>query len=245
MATCKLCGSDKVLVRSHILPNWAYEPLRDSERKTVVLNEDGGGRPDIRQTGIFDSTLNCVDCEELFAPWDKYGHRFLVLESPHARIISDGGRPIAAESGMVDYLKFKLFLMSVLWRCSRTTRKEFVHCSLGPFEEPLRRMVHDANPGGVDDFTVISSKYIEPVAAGAAMMPTPFRFGAHNGIRLTIVGHDFWIKTDSRSLDANDRTLALSPGRPVMFVLRSFGGSREQQFLRNAVDNWHRSKRMP
>ncbi|MBI5190511.1 MAG: hypothetical protein HZA22_07535 [Nitrospirae bacterium] len=47
----------------------------------------------------------------------------------------------------VDYRRFKLFLLSVLWRAGITSIPTFQSVSLGPHEGKLRDMILKENPG--------------------------------------------------------------------------------------------------
>jgi hypothetical protein len=51
-----------------------------------------------------------------------------------------------------DYASLKLCLLSILWKMSVSRRPEFNSIRLGPFEEPIRQMLWNKNPGRANEF---------------------------------------------------------------------------------------------
>jgi hypothetical protein len=55
----------------------------------------------------------------------------------------------------IDYKKFKLFLLSILWRASISKEEMFKDVDLGgKYEEVLRKMIFEGNPGKRDEFPI-------------------------------------------------------------------------------------------
>jgi hypothetical protein len=52
----------------------------------------------------------------------------------------------------IDYARFKLFQLSILWRASVSTLEFFRLVSLGPHEERLRQMLSACDPGSPEEF---------------------------------------------------------------------------------------------
>lgn len=145
---CKLCGENRELCNSHIIPEFCYKPLYDEKHRVTRVN-----LPEERhlfssiQKG-FREYLLCRDCEGLLndryeKPFEKYWDKVQLPTSP----------PVARIAGF-DYASFKLFHLSILWRagvCSSKGLKE----SLGPYGEKLRAMLLSNNPGPVAHYPIL------------------------------------------------------------------------------------------
>jgi hypothetical protein len=153
---CALCLEEKSLCDSHIVPEFFYKSLYDDEPKRYFgISTEADERIDIRQKGIWEKLL-CKDCEQRFSKWESYAKRVFYPEPAFQRrqdrlVILD-----------VDYAKFKLFQLSVLWRASVSGRKEFQYVDIGQYEKVIRKMLLEENPGAPDEFgcfMVTSPKY--------------------------------------------------------------------------------------
>jgi len=54
----------------------------------------------------------------------------------------------------LDYMKFKLFLLSIVWRASISRQKIFNTVSLGEHENKIREMILESNPGTEEEYPV-------------------------------------------------------------------------------------------
>jgi len=145
---CRLCGEDRELRKSHILPEFVYEPVYEERvHKYFQISTALGYHPRRRPTGLCEPLL-CQACEDLIGVTETY-----------AREVIYGGTEIGVPnepSGLrivdVDYAKFKPFQLSVLWRSGVSTLEEFRHIDLGMHEPRLREMLLAGNPGDPDEF---------------------------------------------------------------------------------------------
>jgi hypothetical protein len=101
----------------------------------------------------------CRGCEDKLNKWETYASKVMF-----------GGTGISFEKLQdaiivkdVDYKKFKLFQLSLIWRAGACELQQFSNVSLGTHEEKLRCMVLDENPG-------VPSKY------GCLMILAPSHF---------------------------------------------------------------------
>ena len=67
MARCRLCGQNKDLAKSHIIPRFVYKWLRES---SVTGHMRLAEEPDIRSQDGFKPHLLCNECEALFSIWE-------------------------------------------------------------------------------------------------------------------------------------------------------------------------------
>lgn len=144
---CALCLEEKTLCSSHIIPEFLYKPLYDEKHRFHALSNDPDERNRMLQKGVREYLL-CLSCEGKLSIWEKYAAEVLSgkLESTTERV-----KKLVVING-VDYKKFKLFQLSILWRASVSTQGFFKQVSLGQTEETLRKMLWEENAGAVEDF---------------------------------------------------------------------------------------------
>ena len=133
---CKLCLKQKKLQKSHIIPEFFYQPLYDNLHKFNVITTSSKEKNKPEQKGIRERLL-CYDCEQLLSPNEDYVRR-VIYGGTEIKISRDGNNVIIWNT---DYIKFKLSQLSLLWRSSVSKLKYFSNISLGPHEEKIRQML--------------------------------------------------------------------------------------------------------
>ncbi len=136
---CKLCDEQQTLCDSHIIPEFCYRALYDERHKAVLVKNEPA-RESKLQKG-FRERLLCPDCEAfLNESYEKY---FKEIWFDLGKCPSTTDERVIRVDGL-DYRRFKLFHLSVLWRASISTREEFSAVSLGPHEAVMpERVLHD------------------------------------------------------------------------------------------------------
>lgn len=128
-----------------------YEGLFDEKRRIHRVQVDSGQieKKGIQQSGEFESNILCLKCDN---------QRIGRLEQ-YASLVLYGGSPLDVKPGEtpdgvkylyvagLDYAKFKLFLLSILWRASISSRPLFHEVALGPYEERIRKRILTEDPG--------------------------------------------------------------------------------------------------
>ena len=132
---CALCGLEKTLQKSHIIPEFLYDGLYDGLHSYHILGTAPDAPNSHRRKGIYERLL-CEDCDQ---------RRLGRLDNYAARVFKGGieievtDKPGCLIVGKLDYTTFKLWEMSLLWRCGVSRRAEFDATRLGPHTEKLRR----------------------------------------------------------------------------------------------------------
>jgi hypothetical protein len=189
---CKLCGQIKPLVNSHIIPEWCYKPLYDEKHRFVLMPLNQQSQNQFEQQG-FREPLLCMDCDGRIGVWEKY-----VSE------VFSGGVPItiAKEQNMIvltdiDYPKYKLFLLSLLWRAGISTLPYFDSVNLGPHAEYLRLRLLAADPGksweyGCVPAILLTTKLKERTLNQLIMPPDRGYYWGYQGYRF-VLGGVLWL----------------------------------------------------
>jgi hypothetical protein len=117
------------------------------------------------QDGEKEGNLLCKKCDnELIGSFEKYASEVLYGGNIQTKQLyykksdeSDEVEYTRVEG--LDYRKFKLFLLSILWRASISSKDFFSSVSLGRYEEKLRQMIFTQNAGEEGDFPCVLISY--------------------------------------------------------------------------------------
>lgn len=173
MAICKLCIKDEQLIKkSHIIPDFMYQDLYDSNHRIssftpyeLLIGEAHISKP---SSGEYEEGILCADCDikllgqiyEDYASKMMYGKSLPEKDAPICENYKsqDGLQFTICKN--IDYKKFKLFLLSILWRASISSRPFFSEIQLGPHQEKIREMIINGNPGDNDDYPIFIMSYV-------------------------------------------------------------------------------------
>jgi len=162
MMTCRLCLKERKLRDSHILPEFMYEcsGLYDDKHRFAIIKRTQEEIEDfeLRQLGLKEKLL-CGECENLTSKWERYARCVIYGPGKSQQVKSVRGRTILYED--VEYNRFKLFQMSLLWRMSVSKLSHFSQVRLGSHhEERMRGMILGEDPGEENDYGCIMNAII-------------------------------------------------------------------------------------
>lgn len=183
--TCKLCQKEKDLKNSHIIPEFIYSSLYDEKHRFHEISDDENKKNKMPQKGIRERLL-CFECEQHLSKYERYAS--LVLNGGYSLTVRNEGRLI--HLGNVQYSKFKLFALSILWRAGVSSLDVFNQVKLGPHEEKLRLMVLNDDPGAEYKYPFILSPIIHENEVQEALIvkPTWTRLENHYAYRFVFGG---------------------------------------------------------
>lgn len=185
MATiCKLCLQDKPLLKkSHIAPNFLYKELRD-EKNTFIKGRLSDKKAQTVQSGFYEPNLFCKECDnEILSRLENYASKVLYGGSIkgltlHREINQHGVDSVVCNG--VDYTKFKLFLLSLLWRFSISSDDFYSHVDLGEHEEIIRKMILNNDAGEAMDYPCAITSYRNHPDLPIQIMSQPLKH-THDG----------------------------------------------------------------
>ena len=142
MSKCKLCGHERKLHKSHIIPEFMYKSMYGNDNRFWCVSSKPKKKNTIKQKGEWERLL-CQECELHISKYERY-----------ASLLLNGGVEIGVmdhkniiKFSDIDYALFKLFQLSILWRASISKRPIFKEVALGKHEEIIRQMLLNNNPG--------------------------------------------------------------------------------------------------
>ncbi len=171
---CRLCLLDKTLVKkSHIIPNFMYKGILDKENTMVKLNINNPKLNKINRSGVYEGGLLCQQCESLLSKYESYASDVFYGSKVTARVnltykfLSEHLLKI----NNIDYLKMKLFFISILWRCHISKDEAFKNVNLGKIAEKIRLMVLNGIPGNAKEYEIKIIIYQIPEIPSKSMIP--------------------------------------------------------------------------
>ena len=132
---CALCQSNNPLRNSHIIPEFLYKELYDGLHRFYVIPLDASEPERPKQKGLYEKLL-CEACEQKFSVWEKYANEAFC----HGIGIKIEQVGELFKLSNLDYHKFRLFLLSLLWRMSVSTQDFFELVDLGVKHEEILRL---------------------------------------------------------------------------------------------------------
>ncbi|MCG7923058.1 MAG: hypothetical protein N0C81_03210 [Candidatus Thiodiazotropha lotti] len=182
---CKLCGNEGKLLNSHIIPVFIYRPIYDEINRFHVISSQDNERNKYLQKGIREKLL-CDDCERLLSKNERYVS--LVFSGAIPIHISGHSKLIRVED--LDYTKFKLFALSILWRAGVSKHETFEYVNLGMHEKILREMVLENDPGSPEQYPFLLSPIVldQELLNGLIVQPTVSRIAGHYAYRFVFAG---------------------------------------------------------
>jgi len=231
---CRLCQHDRKLVDAHIIPKPFFTAYLDGN-KGKLLSNSLGMRPKRSRTGVYDSGILCGTCDKVIGVWDEYGVRVLLQELRALSADSPTGVQTAFQRPNYDYNRLKLFILSVLWRASESSRDFSKKVKLGPCQERLFRMLRAEDPGAPEDFPIFLSAFTVNGRIPASGIPIldPYRekWDGVDAYRLYLGVIAAYVKMDHRPFSYPFAELMLRPERPLMILDRDYDRSQEKQVV--------------
>jgi hypothetical protein len=153
---CALCLQDRPLIKSHLLPEFVYDDVYGDDHTYNEYSVDPNKRTVRRPTGRYKKLL-CSDCDNgIIGKYDSYA---AVILKKHLKnfVLLSSSRHTRLEISDVDYTQFKLFQLSVLWRCAVANDKGERPIDLGADQETIRQMLLTGDPKTPTDFPCMMS----------------------------------------------------------------------------------------
>ena len=185
---CRLCLEQKDLCKSHIIPEYFYKNVYDPDHKYYQVSSIKEKRNIRRRKGIYERLL-CKDCEEIIKLYEDYGKEILygAVRSEYEKDLNQA--MVIVE---VDERRLRLFLFSILWRASVSTDDMFSLVDLGPYEETIRKALHEAGTLPDEEYPVILMQgFVGNVLRGFFFQPARNRMKAKGKSMYTFIFDSF------------------------------------------------------
>lgn len=205
---CKLClAADSELRHSHIIPEFNYTPCYDDKHRLSLLSSLAPEKVGYEQKGYREYLL-CQKCETQLSVWEQYA----------SRVLSQSGVQVVEQTengcvfGGVDYERFKLYGLSLIWRMGVSSHPFFREVNLGPHTERLRLALVAGNPLAPEQYPVLVTAvtFGGKFYADLVIAPSLTKVGANHVYRTVIGGlvYSFFVGSKPISPSLLDFALA-------------------------------------
>lgn len=193
---CKLCQEDtKLLKKSHIIPDFMYKEIYDEKHFLYRGSAKNLDKMQTVPTGEYDSNILCKNCDnEIIGSYESYGSGVFFGGLPQSNCPTFKSGKIndiyVTLFENLEYDKFKLFLLSLLWRASISNRKFFKNVSLGDDEERIRKLLLSGQAGNDSSYPIFISTFLGLKNIPADVIGEPHHFDKDkmNGYAFVISG---------------------------------------------------------
>ncbi len=145
---CKLCHNISDLCESHIIPDFIFRYIRTCDKQIVA---DINSPPKaFYHDQSYKEHLLCLKCEKIIKKYEDYARDILFDFKRASIFINETEGKIYYKN--IDYLKFKNYLLSVIWRVSISNIKMFSNIKLSHDEENKIRCIILNNDKNVPNY---------------------------------------------------------------------------------------------
>jgi len=229
--TCQLCGKDKKLIKSHIIPKGFFKPMQLENKAALLYTNTENVHPKRSPIGFYDKNILCKECDAKLGVWDEYAQKLLLHSFNEDKAVYNGKDKVYYTIRDFDYKLLKLFFISMLWRASITSHKCFNRISTGPFEEKLKNFILSNSPGGEEEFPVTLAKFSNPDFK-FVLDPHQDKFDHINYYRFYLTGFVAYIKVDKRNSVGLHKIFRIKKDEPILIILRDLHGSKDGDVMK-------------
>ena len=183
--------------------------------------------------GVYDKTILCHDCEQIFQETDNYGQE-LLLNEKHEEITRNGSL-IGYRLVNVNYSLIKLFFISILWRASVSSQEFYKKVNLGKYENIAKKNIEEKNPGEPCEFSFILTRFTDEKFGTAMLNPHRERWDNINYYRFYLYGYGLHIKVDKRKTANLFCQFELKNGSDLIVTGRDIAKSKELKIMHEIV----------
>ncbi|MCF6271114.1 MAG: hypothetical protein L3J41_15485 [Melioribacteraceae bacterium] len=124
---CKLCNKSEELQNSHIIPNYFFKRLK--RNGSAIQTEVTVGIPNIKTQDSWSEYLFCKNCEQHINKFEKYVISF--TKHPfNVKSTADSKDNNIVQFSNLDYERFRLFQLSLLFRAAIASGREWATIKL-------------------------------------------------------------------------------------------------------------------
>jgi hypothetical protein len=232
---CRLCGEERQLRRSHIIPEFFYTDVYDDLHRLHLISADAPNKVRLHQKGVRERLL-CQECEQWLSPWEKYTRE--VFYGGCEIEILDTGSTVTLRN--LDYEKLKLFQLSMLWRMGIAEHQLFKDVTLGCHEDRLQEMIRSGDPGRAHDYGCFLLALLDEnnKAIDGAIGQVEKRRDSGHHLYAVVIGSCWWVFVVSSHTETvpfrdfflqDDGTMTIHPQRAWKnpFIARLISGVRK------------------
>lgn len=229
---CKLCGQEKELRNSHIIPEFMYQNLYDKSPRRyyslkIETHDIDKSEKRIEQKGKRKYLL-CGECEVHLSKYEKYAAETIYAKNSSSKTYMKTARETYDERNFIyefegfSYSNFKIFMLSLLWR--QLVSKSFDRTIIEEkIIEQLRLAIYNKDPLDIDDFgCVLQIILYEKGAPASGFILEPYFTGSEDNpiLNILIDGYMYSFYLNSKKLTSDEKIPFLNKNGSMMIMGR-------------------------
>ncbi len=239
---CKFCGGESNLIEAHIIPAGFFRRIKQQDKKaSEIITNRAGEHTKKAPLGVYDKTIVCDRCENIWQEWDNYAQLLLADKSIKGRARYHNNKKICYIVDNYEYRKLKLFFISMVWRASVSSQPFFSKVSLGQFEDVAKNHIASNDPGDSEVFSVVLAKFDHPLAK-SILDPHDDKYSDVNYLRFYLAGYIAYIKVDHKPTPMPFSQSAMAENRPLYIICKDFEKSKELKLIVNMIKSNQQTK---
>jgi hypothetical protein len=197
---CHLCKREENLLgKSHVIPDFFYRNLNLYDEKHNLVRFsfldliEESTKIKTFSSGIYEKHILCKDCDEIrIGQLETYASKVLFhgskLNNPIRKNFRQPNGVEFSKIENVDYKKYKLFLLSILWRAAISSNPFFSNVSLSDeLIEDIRLMIYNQDPGKFNDYPVITLSFLDDPEISREIIAQPIKSINANDNKITFI----------------------------------------------------------
>lgn len=145
MGKCPLCKKEAVLKESHVIPKTFFRRLKKVKNQAIQTDLQYN-TPFYKTQDSWSEKLLCSDCEQKIGKYDAYIASF-TYNPQRVGILVDKNNSKFRVYQNIDYKKFRLFQLSLLYRAALSNHVAYQHIKLFPKDlEKIRKAIISEKP---------------------------------------------------------------------------------------------------
>ena len=233
---CKFCGNETTLIKAHVIPAGLFRRLQRGKESLEMITNKAGEYTKKTPVGVYDKTIVCSKCENIWREWDNYAQLLLADKPLNGRLLYRNNKRICYIVDNYEYRKLKLFFISMVWRASVSSQPFFSKVSLGQFEDIAKKHITNNDPGDSEVFSVTLAKFDHPLA-GPILDPHDDKYSGVNYLRFYLAGYIAYVKVDHKPTPPTFSQFAMAENRPLYIICRDFTKSKELDLIKKLISN--------
>lgn len=199
---CRLCSKNaKLLKKAHVIPNFMYKGIIHDGHMILANIKDTNKPAQKMQSGFWEKYILCEKCDNvLLGQLERYASSILYGGKNDATFTSQidkNGIEVLEIKG-VDSTKFKLFILSILWRAHISSNPFFKDVHIPQHEQKLRQLILRSASGRDNEYLIriVGVKNNKGDLVNAALPPFVFKIGNGELASFFINGIFYFIRLD-------------------------------------------------
>ena len=234
---CKGCNEERKLIKAHVIPESFFRDLRANEKTLFLVSNVEGAYRKKAPVGVYDEKILCRKCEDLFQKIDDYAAKVLI-NPDQIEELSHPGEKVGYRIKNVDTEKFKLFVISLLWRASVSQHTFYKNVNLGALENKAKDLLWKNSAGSAHEFSYVLAKFDETGKISKTMLdPHPERWFGRRYYRFYIASYVLYVKSDSQATPEKWERFIPDKNSLILVSRGKLEGSKEFPILVDGVRN--------